>query len=306
MDTSTTTKSTDAADFAAYAHPEVLVSTQWVEDHLNDENLRIIESDEDVLLYEQGHIPGALKLDWHTDLNDPVERDYIDSARFAEICSERGIGNDTTVIFYGDKNNWWATYAFWVFQLFGHTNARIMDGGRQKWIAEDRPLTRDVPRYGSTRYTAAERNDAEIRAFRDQVMHLLNSDRKSLKEGVALVDVRSNPEYTGEMLHMVNYPQEGAQRGGHIPGARNIPWATAVREDGTFKSLDELREIYEGKGITGDKDVVAYCRIGERSSHTWFVLKYLLGYPKVRNYDGSWTEWGNLVDAPIEKGQGPQ
>jgi thiosulfate/3-mercaptopyruvate sulfurtransferase len=287
---------------SGYARPEVLVSTQWVEEHLDDPNLRIVESDEDVLLYEQGHIPGAVKLDWHTDLQDSVVRDYVNRERFQELLSERGIGNETTVVFYGDKNNWWATYAFWVFQLFGHSNAKIMDGGRQKWIAEDRPLSKDVPNYPRTDYKAPERSDEQIRAFRDQVMGLLKQDRKNLREGVALVDVRSNPEYTGELLHMVNYPQEGAQRGGHIPGAQNIPWATAVQEDGTFKAVDELRSIYEGKNVTADKDVVAYCRIGERSSHTWFVLTYLLGYPRVRNYDGSWTEWGNLVDAPIEKG----
>lgn len=288
--------------FSGYARPDALVSTDWVEDHLGDESIRIVESDEDVLLYEQGHVPGAVKLDWHTDLQHPVLRDYVDRESFQELCRERGISNNTTVILYGDKNNWWATYAFWVFQLFGHTNAKIMDGGRQKWIAENRPLTKDVPQLQSSQYSAPERSDAEIRAFRDQVMSLLSSDRKTLTEGVALVDVRSNPEFTGEIIHMINYPQEGAQRGGHIPGARNIPWATAVREDGTFKSADELREIYGTQGVTEEKDVVAYCRIGERSSHTWFVLKYLLGYPKVRNYDGSWTEWGNLVDAPIEKG----
>jgi thiosulfate/3-mercaptopyruvate sulfurtransferase len=289
-------------EFPEYSHPEALVSTQWVQDHLNDPNIRIVESDEDVLLYEQGHIPGAVKLDWHTDLQDDVVRDYVNKDRFEQLLSERGISNDTTVILYGDKNNWWATYAFWVFQLFGHSNAKIMNGGRQKWIAEDRPLTQDVPSYPATQYKAPERNDKEIRAFRDQVLALLNGDRKTIREGVALVDVRSTPEYTGETIHMANYPQEGAQRGGHIPGARNIPWATAVREDGTFKSVDELRSIYGGQGVSEDKDVVAYCRIGERSSHTWFVLKYLLGYPNVRNYDGSWTEWGNLVDAPIEKG----
>jgi thiosulfate/3-mercaptopyruvate sulfurtransferase len=289
---------------SSYAHPDVLVTTQWVEEHLNDPNLRIVESDEDVLLYEQGHVPGAVKLDWHTDLQDSVVRDYVNRGRFEELLSERGIGNNTTVVFYGDKNNWWATYAFWVFQLFGHSNAKIMDGGRQKWIAEERPLTKDVPDYPRSSYRAPERSDAQIRAFRDQVIGLLNQDRKTLHEGVALVDVRSNPEYTGEMLHMVNYPQEGAQRGGHIPGAKNIPWATAVQEDGTFKPKEELEAIYGGKDVTPDKDVVAYCRIGERSSHTWFVLTYLLGYPRVRNYDGSWTEWGNLVDAPIEQGQG--
>ncbi len=296
----------DIQEFPGYANPQVLVSTQWVQDHLTDPNIRIVECDEDVLLYEQGHIPGAVKLDWHTDLNDPVERDYINRERFEEVCAERGISNDTTVVFYGDKNNWWATYAFWVFQLFGHTKAKIMNGGRQKWIEEGRPLTKEVPQYPRAEYHAPERNDTEIRAFRDQVMALLNPDSKTLRPGVALVDVRSQPEYTGELLHMVNYPQEGALRGGHIPGARNIPWATAVNEDGTFKPPEELRRIYESQGITPDKDVVAYCRIGERSSHTWFVLKYLLGYPKVRNYDGSWTEWGNLVDAPIEKGMPEQ
>jgi len=289
---------------SGYSRPDVLVTTQWVEEHKDDPGLRIVESDEDVLLYEQGHVPGAVKLDWHTDLQDSVVRDYVNRERFEELLSERGIGNDTTVIFYGDKNNWWATYAFWVFQLFGHTNAKIMDGGRQKWIAENRPLSKDTPNYQRTSYKAPERNDAQIRAFRDQVLGLLNQDHKTIRQGSALVDVRSNPEYTGEMIHMANYPQEGAQRGGHIPGARNIPWATAVQEDGTFKPVDELRAIYGGKEITPDKDVVAYCRIGERSSHTWFVLTYLLGYPKVRNYDGSWTEWGNLVDVPIEKGQG--
>ncbi|HKP54677.1 MAG TPA: sulfurtransferase [Chloroflexia bacterium] len=292
----------DSNEFAEYARPDALVSTQWVADHLEDENVRIVESDEDVLLYEQGHIPGAVKLDWHTDLQDPIVRDYVGRERFEELCAERGIGNDTTVVLYGDKNNWWATYAFWVFQLFGHTNAKIMNGGRQKWIEEGRPLNREVPDHPRADYHSAERNDSEIRAFRDEVMGLLGSDRKGLKEGTALVDVRSGPEFTGEMLHMVNYPQEGAQRGGHIPGARSIPWATAVREDGTFKSAEELKQNYESQGVTPDKDVVAYCRIGERSSHTWFVLRYLLGYPRVRNYDGSWTEWGNLVDAPIEKG----
>jgi thiosulfate/3-mercaptopyruvate sulfurtransferase len=289
---------------SGYSRPDVLVTTQWVEEHKDDPGLRIVESDEDVLLYEQGHVPGAVKLDWHTDLQDSVVRDYVNRERFEELLSERGIGNDTTVIFYGDKNNWWATYAFWVFQLFGHTNAKIMDGGRQKWVAENRPLSKDVPNYPRTNYKAPERNDSQIRAFRDQVLGLLNPDHKTIRQGSALVDVRSNPEYTGELIHMANYPQEGAQRGGHIPGARNIPWATAVQEDGTFKPVDQLRDIYGGKEITPDKDVVAYCRIGERSSHTWFVLTYLLGYPRVRNYDGSWTEWGNLVDVPIEKGAG--
>jgi thiosulfate/3-mercaptopyruvate sulfurtransferase len=298
----TESKKKSESEFAEYAHPEALVSTQWVADHLDDPSIRIVESDEDVLLYEQGHIPGAVKLDWVTDLQDQVKRDYINRERFEELVSQRGIANDTTVVLYGDKNNWWATYALWVFRLFGHENVKIVNGGRIKWIAENRPLSLDVPKYASTQYKAPERNDGEIRAFRDQVLALLNGDRKTLKDGIALVDVRSNPEYTGETIHMVNYPQEGAQRGGHIPGAQNIPWATTVREDGTFKSAEELRGIYEPKGVTPDRDVVAYCRIGERSSHSWFVLTYLLGYPNVRNYDGSWTEWGNLVDAPIEKG----
>ena len=298
----TKTNGSGDGEFVEYARPDALVSTRWVEEHLGDENVRVVESDEDVLLYEQGHVPGSVKLDWHTDLQDPIVRDYVGRERFAELCAERGISNDTTVVLYGDKNNWWATYAFWVFQLFGHTNAKIMNGGRQKWIEEGRPLEREAPTYPRAEYTAPERDDKEIRAFREEVMGLLGADRKMLKEGAALVDVRSGPEFTGEMLHMVNYPQEGAQRAGHIPGARSIPWATAVREDGTFKSAEDLRQNYESQGVTSDKDVVAYCRIGERSSHTWFVLRYLLGYPRVRNYDGSWTEWGNLVDAPIEKG----
>lgn len=277
-----------------YAHPEVLVETEWVAQHLNDPHIRIVESDEDVLLYEVGHIPGAVKIDWHTDLQDALVRDYIGKAKFEELLSSRGIANDTTVVFYGDKNNWWACYAFWVFKLFGHEKCVVMNGGRQKWIAENRPLVKDVPTYPRTNYVAKERDDTKIRAFRDQVM-------QHIAAGKPLVDVRSPQEYRGELLHMPGYPQEGALRGGHIPGAKNIPWAQAVREDGTFKSVEELRALYEGQGITPDKDIIAYCRIGERSSHTWFVLTYLLGYPNVRNYDGSWTEWGNLVGAPIEK-----
>ncbi|MEW5958030.1 MAG: sulfurtransferase [Chloroflexota bacterium] len=277
-----------------YARPEALVSTQWVADHLNDPTIRIVESNEDVLLYNTGHISGAVKIDWVSDLNDPLIRDYLDGERFAQLLSAKGIAPDTTVVFYGDKNNWWATYAFWVFQLFGHANARIMNGGRQKWVEEGRPLTKATPSYPATDYPAPERDDSRIRAFRDDVM-------KHLAAGGALVDVRSPGEYSGELLHMPDYPQEGALRGGHIPGAKNIPWAKAANEDGTFKSAVELREMYGSRGITPDRDVVAYCRIGERSSHTWFVLTYLLGYPRVRNYDGSWTEWGNLVGAPIER-----
>lgn len=279
---------------STYAFPQVLVETDWVAQHLEDKNLRIVESDEDVLLYEVGHVPGAVKIDWHVDLQDTVVRDYINKSGFEALLSSRGIANDTTVVFYGDKNNWWACYAFWVFKLFGHEKCLIMNGGRQKWIAENRPLSKDTPNYPRTNYVAKERDDKKIRAFRDQVM-------RHVAAGNPLVDVRSPQEYSGELLHMPGYPQEGALRGGHIPGAKSIPWAKAVREDGTFKSADELKALYESQGIPKDKDVIAYCRIGERSSHTWFVLTYLLGFPSVRNYDGSWTEWGNLVGAPIEK-----
>ncbi len=277
-----------------YVHPEVLVETDWVAQHLNDKDIRIVESDEDLLLYEVGHVPGAVKIDWHVDLQNTVVRDYIDRNGFQMLLSTRGIRNDTTVVFYGDKNNWWACYAFWVFKLFGHEKCVVMNGGRQKWIAENRSLSKDTPSFPHTNYVAKERDDTKIRAFRDQVM-------KHVGGGNPLVDVRSPQEFSGELLHMPGYPQEGALRGGHIPGAKSIPWARAAREDGTFKSADDLKELYQAQGITPDKDVIAYCRIGERSSHTWFVLQYLLGYPKVRNYDGSWTEWGNLVGAPIEK-----
>jgi len=277
-----------------YAHPEVLVSTAWLAEHLNDPNVRIVESNEDPLLYDTGHIPSAVKIDWTTDLNDPIRRDYLDSERFARLMSEKGIANDTFVVFYGDRNNWWAAYAFWVFQLFGHTKAALLDGGRKKWVDEGRPLTREVPSYPPTNYVAPPRNDSEIRAFRDEVLRHVQA------KGV-LVDVRTPAEFSGERVHMPEYPNEGALRGGHIPGAQNIPWAQAVREDGTFKSREELEALYTSKGITPDKEIITYCRIGERSSHTWFVLKYLLGYPKVKNYDGSWTEWGNSVGVPIEK-----
>jgi thiosulfate/3-mercaptopyruvate sulfurtransferase len=278
-----------------YARPDALVSTEWVAAHLNDPSLRLVESNEDILLYDVGHIPGAVKVDWHADLNDPVERDYIDKAQFAALMARLGIGNATTVIFYGDKNNWWATYAYWVFQLFGHTNAKIMDGGRMKWVAEGRPLTREIPTYPATSYTAQERSDALIRAFREDVL-------AHVKASLPLVDVRSPGEYKGELLHMADYPQEGAMRGGHIPGAKSVPWARAANPDGTFKPAAELRAIYEQEqGLKPTDDVIAYCRIGERSSHTWFVLTRLLGYESVRNYDGSWTEWGNGVRLPIEK-----
>ena len=278
----------------AYVHPEVLVETEWVVQHLNDPKVRIVESDEDVLLYGIGHIPGAVEIDWHTDLNDPVIRDYLDADRFAALLSAKGIRNDTTVVFYGDKNNWWACYALWVFKLFGHKDARIVNGGRKKWIDEGRELHKDVPAYARATYQAPTRDDKTIRAFREDV-------RAHLKKNWPLVDVRSPGEYLGQLLHMPDYPQEGALRGGHIPGAKNIPWGKAVQENGTFKPLTELKALYEPQGITADKDIIAYCRIGERSSLTWFVLTYLLGYPQVRNYDGSWTEWGNLVGAPVEK-----
>ncbi len=278
-----------------YAHPEVLVSTEWVTEHLDDPQVRIVESDEDILLYEIGHVPGAVKLDWQTDLQDQVRRDFIDKAGFEELMARAGIANDTTVVFYGDKNNWYACYTFWLFKYYGHDDCRIMDGGRQKWTDEGRQLVRDVPSFPRTTYTAQE-PDPTIRAFREDVLAMVNAGAPSL------VDVRSPQEYTGEVIHMLGYPQEGAQRGGHVKGARNIPWGKAANPDGTFKTPEELRALYEGEGITPDKSVIAYCRIGERSSHTWFVLKYLLGYEDVRNYDGSWTEWGSMVNVPIERG----
>lgn len=282
-----------------YAHAEVLVSTEWVAQHLNDPKVRIVESDEDILLYDVGHIPGAVKLDWHTDLQDPVERDFIDKAGFEALMSRVGISNDTTVVFYGDKNNWYACYTFWLFKYYGHEDCRVMDGGRAKWEAEGRPFTKDVPSYPPTTYKAKD-PDPKIRAFRDDVMAMLQSGKIEAGQA-ALVDVRSPQEYSGEVIHMIGYPQEGAQRAGHVKGARNIPWGKAANPDGTFKSPEELRALYESEGITPDKEVIAYCRIGERSSHTWFVLTYLLGYPNVRNYDGSWTEWGSMVNVPIEK-----
>lgn len=279
-----------------YAKPEMLVGTEWVEAHRSDPNVRIVESNEDPLLYPSGHIPGAVEIDWTRDLNDPVLRDYLDTARFDSLASRLGISPDTTVVFYGDKNNWWATYALWVFHLFGHTNCRIMDGGRIKWTKEGRPLTREVPSYPEATYAAPERDDKQWRAFRDDVLRHLAKHGK-------LIDVRSPEEYAGTRLHMPDYPNEGALRGGHIPGAKSVPWARAISpDDGTFLPKSDLESIYEvGAGLQKDDDVIVYCRIGERSSHTWFVLKYLLGYDQVRNYDGSWTEWGNSVGLPIEK-----
>jgi thiosulfate/3-mercaptopyruvate sulfurtransferase len=279
-----------------YAHPEVLVSADWVADHLEDPKVRIVESDEDVLLYDMGHIPGSVKIDWQGDLQDQLIRDYIDADKFAAICSKAGITPETTVVFYGDKSNWWACYALWAFKLFGHQDCRILNGGRKLWMDQKRPTTTEVPHYTPTEYTVGPRDEAAIRAFRDEV--LVHS-----QAGKPLLDVRSPKEFTGERTHMEDYPNEGSLRGGHIPGAVSVPWARAVNDDGTFKTADELKAIYQGEvGLKPEQEVVAYCRIGERSSLTWFVLTYLLGYPKVRNYDGSWCEWGNLVRAPIAKG----
>lgn len=282
-----------------YAHPDALVSTEWLAEHLDDPSVRILESDEDVLLYTMGHIPNAQRIDWHVDLNDSVVRDYVSREAFQSLLRERGIDETTTVIFYGDKNNWWACYAFWVFQLFGFRNARILDGGRSKWEIEGRPMITDVPSFPPTSYVAPERDDAGIRAYMHDV-------RAHMQAGKPMVDVRSTPEYTGERTHMPEYPQEGTLRGGHIPGAKSVPWARAANPDGSFKAAVDLRAIYEGEqGLRPEDDVIAYCRIGERSSHTWFVLTYLLGYRHVRNYDGSWTEWGNAVRAPIRVGSEP-
>ncbi len=277
-----------------YAHPEVLVETEWVAQHLKDPNLRLVEVDVDTTAYDSGHIPGALGWNWKRDTQQPVRRNIPDRAEFEALMRRSGIANDTTVVLYGDNNNWFATFAYWLLKVYGHNDARVMNGGRKKWVDEHRPLTTDMPTIVPAMYHVKD-PDPSIRALRAQVQESV------ARPGRAFVDVRSPKEYAGELLAPENLPQEGAQRGGHIPGAANIPWGQAVRDDGTFKSVDELRALYGGQGITPDKEIIAYCRIGERSSHTWFVLRQLLGYPNVRNYDGSWTEWGSLIDAPIEK-----
>jgi len=286
-----------AARFAAYAHPDRLVTTGWLAERISTPGLVVLESSEDVLLYETGHIPGAVKIDWHTELNDPVTRDFVDGAGFADLMKAKGISRDDTVVVYGDKNNWWAAYALWVFSLFGHADVRLLDGGRTTWEAEGRDYTTDRTDVPATDYPVVERDDSTLRAFMpDVVAHL----------GKPMVDVRSPEEYTGKRTHMPAYPEEGALRGGHIPGAQSVPWARAVAEDGGFRAREELEAIYQvEKGLSPTDDVVAYCRIGERSSHSWFVLTHLLGFEKVRNYDGSWTEWGNAVRVPIVKGEEP-
>ena len=277
-----------------YIHPEVLVDADWVQAHLNDPRVRLIEVDVDSSAYDQGHIPGAVGFNWQKELQDQVVRAPLSQQHLEELLGRAGVSNDTTIVLYGDNNNWFAAWALWILKYYRHSDVRLLDGGRVKWLADKREITSEVPSYPRATYHANAPH-SEIRALRDQVLHELGSPN------LALVDVRSPGEYSGELLAPANLPQEGAQRGGHIPGAANIPWSQAVREDGTFKSADELRALYGGKGVTPDKEVIAYCRIGERSSHTWFVLNYLLGYPSVRNYDGSWTEWGSLINAPIEK-----
>ena len=285
----------DQSKISEYAYPDVLVTTEWLSQNLDQ--VTVVESDEDILLYETGHIPGAVKLDWHTELNDQLRRDYLNGEQFSALMQAKGIRRDDHIVLYGDKSNWWAAYAFWVFKLFGHENVQLLDGGRQKWIAEGRELTKDSPAIATSDYPIVERDDSELRAFRDDIAHHVP---------MPLIDVRSNQEYTGERLHMPDYPNEGASRGGHIPSAKNIPWSTLVSEDSSFKPLADLeRLLLTEPGFSKSEPFVAYCRIGERSALTWFALKYLVGVADVRNYDGSWTEWGNLVGAPIAQGEAP-
>jgi thiosulfate/3-mercaptopyruvate sulfurtransferase len=280
--------------FADYAHPERLVSTDWLQEHLGAPGFVVVESDEDVLLYDTGHIPGSVKIDWHTDLNDPVERDFVDGEAFARLAGSKGISRDTTVVIYGDKNNWWAAYALWIFTLFGHEDVRLLNGGRDKWIAEGREITTDVPKLSPVDYPVIERDDSTVRAFKDDVLAHF---------GKPLIDVRSPEEYSGERTEIPGYPTEGALRAGHIPSAASVPWARAAAPDATFKSRTDLDAIYKSEaGLVEGDDVIAYCRIGERSSHTWFVLTHLLGFENVRNYDGSWTEWGSAVRVPVVQG----
>ncbi|KAF2419171.1 sulfurtransferase [Microbacterium sp. B35-30] len=289
---------TSSEKFAEYAHPDRLVTGEWLQAHLGEPGLAVVESDEDVLLYETGHIPGAVKIDWHTELNDPVVRDYVDGEGFAALLSRKGISRNDTVVIYGDKNNWWAAYALWVFSLFGHEDVRLLDGGRDKWIAEGRPVTTDRSTPEPTDYPVVERDDTALRAYKDDVLAHLGSG--------PLIDVRSPEEYDGSRTTAPAYPEEGALRGGHIPSAQSVPWARAVAVDGGFKSRAELDAIYRAEAGLQDGDaIVAYCRIGERSSHTWFVLRHLLGFDDVRNYDGSWTEWGSAVRVPIVTGAEP-
>lgn len=286
-----------APELFGYAHPERLVTTQWLAENLATPGLAIVESNEDVLLYDTGHIPGAIKVDWHTELNDPVVRDYIDGAQFAELMARKGISRDDTVVIYGDKSNWWAAYALWVFTLFGHEDVRLLNGGRDAWVSQGREVTKELPTRPREDYPVVDRQDEAIRSFKEDVLAHL---------GKPLIDVRSPEEYSGERTHMPAYPEEGALRGGHIPTARSVPWARAAAEDGTFKSHSDLVELYFTElGIDPSDEVITYCRIGERSSHTWFVMKYLLGVDNVKNYDGSWTEWGSAVRVPIATGSEP-